>query len=738
MRKTKVGFAVLLTMVFLTSIVVIATPVFAEDISPTSIFMSKLEPELLAKLQENPNSVFRVVVVLNDGVSKDAARSLLLSLGGEINAEHNVINAISASIPGDKLQSVTSLGDVNKILIDGKKFLSPVPKAEENNDDDVVEDDVSYWYSQFPWQHDADEAWAMGIDGSGVIAAVLDTGLFYEHPDLAGVVLDYAVFTSEADVFPHDGYGHGTACASCIAAQAIVDWDLGVTDLYFKVKGVAPGAKILGAKVLTDAGWGWDSWIIRGIEWAVWSGADIISCSFGGLEIPNDGNDPTALALDAAAEKGVTSFVAAGNSQGFGTVASPGCAKDVITVGASTENSFPYTWLGYWPFAYADDYENDQLIFWSSGGSTADGRVDPDVSAVGAWGLTLDTHPYYLWLQFGGTSMATPVAAGVGALVIEAYRAAHGHSPEPGEVRNILMNTAEDLGYPANRQGAGRVDAYEAVLAAQCDCCYSDTGGIHAGILEPGEKYTSHLKFKEDIDYVCAERLEWIGDIFEEGLSTPDDEFLYFTVPAGTEYAQIKLMFPFNYSFGVYDMEDYDGSQWTDAHINTILYRIEEDGSWTMINYGYAHTNIQWFDASVTPGDYVLCMSHVAGEPITPVDVKIDFYEFAPWTWVSTHILGKNLKVNVKVPWGTAPGSYEGFVRVECDGDFINIPVVATVPAKTGKSFTVTANVVMEPRDSMSGDWVFIPVKVRKYRYITLTVSWFTPDADFDVYLITP
>lgn len=744
MRKTKVGFAVFLTMVFLTSIAVMATPVFAENASPTSFFMNKLEPELLTKLQENPNSVYRVVVVLNDGVSKDAARSLLLSLGGEINAEHSIINAISVSMPGDKLQSVTSLGDVNKILIDGKKFLSPVPKSDENGNNEV-EDTPFEWFSKFPEQVDADLAWDLGFTGDGVIAAVLDTGLFYEHPDLAGVVLDYAVFTSEVDSFPHDGYGHGTACASIIAAQANIDWDLGVPDVVFKVKGVAPGAKILGGKVLTDDGWGWDTWIIQGIEWAVSNGADIISCSFGGLEIPNDGNDPTALALDAATEEGVTSFVAAGNSQGFGTVGSPGCAKDVITVGASTQNSFSHNWLWYWPGTYSDPhedgFENDQIIYWSSGGSTADGRVDPDVCAVGAWGLTLDTYPYYLWFQFGGTSMATPVAAGVGALAIEAYRDAHGGaSPTPAEVKSILMNTAEDLGYPADRQGAGRVDAYEAVMAAQCPRCYSDTGEINTGIVEPGKKYISYIDFKCCIDFAYAERLELMEEesIFVEDLTTPDDAFVFFTVPVGAEYVQIKLMFPFDYSYGVYDMEDYDGSQWTDAHINPTLYRIGEDGSWTMINYAYAHTNVQWFDARVTPGDYVLWMDHLAAEPITPVDVKIDFYEFVPWTWVSTKILGDQLKVKVKVPWGTAPGSYEGFVRVNCGGDLISIPVVVTVPAKADKPFTVTANVLNEPRDSMSGEWIFIPVKVRKCRYITLTVMWLTPDADFDVYLIAP
>ncbi|MFX0096532.1 MAG: S8 family serine peptidase [Candidatus Hodarchaeota archaeon] len=900
MRKRKAFFALLLTTVFLTSMSVVITPAFTNDVSPTATFMSKLEPELLAKLQEHPDSVYRVVVVLNDGCSKAEARDLLLSLGGEISAEHNLINAISVSIPGDKLQSVTSLGAVNKILLDGKKFLIPVPK--EENDQNVLitvfdheysnwdhpaiatitipdrpiescrmvieahsdpdepflraihfflddigdpigvyrqgpgqvrgsvtlrpgetktwefdmshcmfakkfdpedpagstgpvngiyyrnfipqdEDDIigyfspgghtvkAYvtsqdiysgptqdswisiklyfefkveYYSPFPFWHEADKAWDMGVDGSGVTVAILDTGLYYEHPDLSGVVIGYEVFTSEVDVFPHDGYGHGTACASCVAAQGIVDWDLGVPGYIFKVKGVAPGAKVIGGKVLTDAGWGWDSWIIQGIEWAVCQGTDIISCSFGGLEIPNDGNDPTALALDAATKKGVTVFASSGNSQGFGTVGSPSCAKDVISVGASTENEWPLEWLGYWPAEYMNGsilYENDQLIFWSSGGATPDGRVDPDVCAIGAWGLTLNTYDDYLSLQFGGTSMACPVAAGVGALVIQAYRDTYGASPKPGIVKNILMNTAEDIGYPANRQGAGRVDAHEAVLAAKCERCYSDRSEIHTGILKPGQKYKTKIGFKENINDAYAIRFDLFDIQLFEGLSVeyPGDLF-FFSIPDGAEYAEVKLKFPPEYVFG--PIKDYDGSQWTDTHINTVLYRIEEDEGWTMINYAYAHTNIQWLDARVTPGDYVLWMwltgPYTVGLTVEPVDIEISSYESVPWDWVSTHISGKHLKVKVKAPWYTNPGSYSGFVIVECDGDFISIPLVVTVPAKICKPFTVNANVVMEPRDYISGDWIFIPVKVSRHGFITLTVSWLTDDADFDVYLIAP
>jgi subtilisin family serine protease len=700
--------------------------------------LGKLEPDLRAQIQMEPTGEYRVVVVLKDGVSKTAALDCIRGLGGKINAEHDIINAISVSLPADKIPALTALVDVDRILLDEKKYLIPVPQSDDSKI--AIEkflETYPYWYSQFPFWIGADKAWEMGIDGSGVTVAILDTGIFYEHPDLEDVVIDYEVFTSEADVFPHDGYGHGTACAGCVAAQGIVDWDLGVPGIYFKVLGVAPGAKIIGGKVLTDDGWGWDSWIIEGIEWAVESGADIISMSLGGLEIPNDGNDPTCLALDAATKRGVACFVAAGNDQGLSTVSSAGCGKSVITVGASTENSFIYWWLGYWPTWYADGYENDQLIFWSSGGPTADGRADPDVCAIGAWGFTLDTYPYYLWLQFGGTSMATPIAAGVGALVIQAYKQAHGDSPSPFGVREILMNTAKDLGYPATRQGAGRVDAEQAVLAALSERPYSDTDAINTGIVPAGYSYMTTSTFTDNIDSAYATKLEMFDSIVFEDLSVPyPGMFLSFEIPEGTEFADVRLKFPVEYAYGC-PVKDYDGSTWTDIHLNTALYHVE-DGNWIMINYAYAHTNIQWFDARVTPGSYVLWIWNAYPLTVEPVDVKITFYKFVNWNWVSTYSIGKQLFTKISVPKATAPGSYSGFVKVTCNDAQITIPVVVTVPAKLEQTFYLEANVVNEPRAYISGDWFYIPVKVSTIGHIMLTVGWTYPDADFDVYLIAP
>jgi len=708
--------------------------------------LDKLAPNLRAEIEANPTGDNRIIIVLQPGVDQTFAKNYITNLGGTVSAQYDIINAISATLSADKILPLTSLVGVDKILVDGKKYLPPDPLGDDSGSQPVPGPDPTAYYAQFPFWIGADKAWEMGIDGSGVTVAVLDTGIFYEHPDLEDVVIDYKVFTSEEDVFPHDGYGHGTACAGLVAAQGIETY-YG----FIKVLGVAPGAKVIGGKVLTDDGWGWDSWIIAGIEWAVQSGANIITMSLGGLEVPNDGYDPTSLALEAATKQGVTCFIAAANSQGAGTVSSPGVASDVITVGASTENSGPFYLYGYWPVnpGKVTGYENDQMIFWSSGGATADGRLDPDICAVGAWGETLDTYPYLLWLQFGGTSMATPVAAGVGVLVLQAYKQAHGVFPSPAVVREILMNTAKDLGLPADRQGAGRVDAYNAVEAALNSAPYSNTDEINK-MLPAGTRYATSSTFTSTINSAQATQLQYVNSTSFSGLSISGpgsgntnggSTWLPITIPAGIDYADVRMRFDPVVAYGT-PIHSYNGSTWTDVHINMALYKERTDGDPTdliLINYAYAHTNVQWFDARIDfgPGTYVLRFWN-AYPTISSVDVQVNFYKFVSWNWVSTTVTGKKLLTTMSVPSGTAPGIYSGFVKATVSGSPIDIPIVITVPAKLGQTFTVQTNVMNEPRTGDSGDWFYIPVKAFTIGNLMLTVTWTTPDADFDVYLVNP
>jgi subtilisin family serine protease len=276
--------------------------------------------------------------------------------------------------------------------------------------------------------------------------------------------------------FFYDFDGHGTSCAGAIASRG--SWS--------GFPGIAPAAKIVGIKSLS---WGnvelgelWaagfdvddsgglvyynpagvgvvdgvrapiisNSWGI-GFHYFDWFGFgyDYMSMLENALTVPG---------YLAPEFPGVTIVHAAGNGgAGYGTVTSPGSASGVITVGAST-NFISLGWMGY-P-TYGTHY--DQVIYFSARGPTLTGEIKPDVLNIGAWALTVAPLFDDGWTIFGGTSLATPLTAGVLALVKQANPAIN----DPRIMKSILMSTATNLHYNALVQGAGRVDAYSATLLA--------------------------------------------------------------------------------------------------------------------------------------------------------------------------------------------------------------------------------------------------------------------------------
>lgn len=148
----------------------------------------------------------------------------------------------------------------------------------------------------------APAAWKAGYTGKGVKIAVLDTGVDATHPDLKGQILATKNFSTSADT--KDRVGHGTHVSSIAAGTGAKSGG--------KFKGVAPDAKLLEGKVLDDDGYGTDSGIVAGMEWAAAQGADIVNLSLGGLDQP--GIDPLEATVNKlSAETGVLFAIAAGN-----------------------------------------------------------------------------------------------------------------------------------------------------------------------------------------------------------------------------------------------------------------------------------------------------------------------------------------------------------------------------------------------------------------------------------------
>lgn len=274
--------------------------------------------------------------------------------------------------------------------------------------------------------------------------------------------------------FIGDDDSHGTNCAGDIAAQGVItdpEWIGPINPLFAGagnavLSGMAPGAKVA---AFQHGFWlPFDSWVLAalGFDGIPNSGdeAQISSNSWGASATINDGWDETSrfahwLARNFAPH--LTFLVATGNGgHGYGTVTEP-TGGPIIDVGASTS----YGTLVYFEFVDPDQFTWGDVQPWSNRGPTTLGDVSPDVVAVGAWGT--GANPLNLYYGngqaaydiFGGTSMATPVAAGNMALVYQAFKAKHGRWPTWEEAKTILLNGASDLGYDVLTQGSGNVNA---------------------------------------------------------------------------------------------------------------------------------------------------------------------------------------------------------------------------------------------------------------------------------------
>jgi subtilisin family serine protease len=290
----------------------------------------------------------------------------------------------------------------------------------------------------------APEVWAGGNTGDGVDVAVLDTGYDPGHPDLKDVVEDSASFVPGQDVT--DRNGHGTHVASTIAGSGAASDG--------KEKGVAPGVDLHVGKVLANEGYGYDSWILAGMEWAARDAhARVISMSLGSSENA-DGQTVLARAVDElSAETGALFTIAAGND---------GTADAALTVGAV-------------------DSSDTIADFSSRGPRYGDDALKPEITAPGV-GILAARSQYIAtgsgyYMTASGTSMATPHVAGVAALVAAAHPDWTG-----SRIKDALISTAKATpDISADDGGNGRVNA-----AAAATATLTATGKIDAGIHSPG------------------------------------------------------------------------------------------------------------------------------------------------------------------------------------------------------------------------------------------------------------
>ena len=229
---------------------------------------------------------------------------------------------------------------------------------------------------------------------------------------------------------------------------------------------MAPQAHLVGVKVLGADGSGSFAGVMAGMQWTIDTmhqyNTRIASMSLGGpgaIEWTSSEEDSVNRQANAMVRAGIALYIAAGNNAVSAQIGTPGSAEDVITVGALDKDT--------------------SIAVYSSQGPTEEGRVKPNIAYMGSSIMSVAYNTGDQYTGMSGTSMATPGAAGVGALMLQANP-----NLSPFDIRNIMQETAtyrqchymganepcaEDL-IPKNRQnnvyGHGHVNSLEAVLEA--------------------------------------------------------------------------------------------------------------------------------------------------------------------------------------------------------------------------------------------------------------------------------
>ncbi len=405
---------------------------------------------------------------------------------------------------------------------------------------------------------------------------------------------------------------------------------------------------------------------------------------------------------------------------GFGTVSAPSGAQGVLSVGATGNQLYrvdgwnmydggPNPWYG-------------EVTGMTSTGPHAKGSHGPDIMTNGQFGYGADPLNQQIaniggfqgnnsWTLWSGTSLSAPNAAGIAALVFEAYVDAHGEAPDAATLKNIIMQGANDINNTPNLQGPGDANALNSVLIAQGEGLYSEEfqwrpgtnpeWGAHVehhvNILEPGDSHidtlTLHNWHDEEIEFeINAYREEHVGstqielnsgpagrvpfivinetgvyeliynetnenwDLGEEPIAVLDDP--------NAELFRFGTHTPKSQQNGAYSLAEF--YHWTDVNDNGSFDGLEERTriGYTLTNLdaiGFPHTSDYFtiHDAIERSEDGIIVqMNNVVGGDFD-FTLNIEQYNHVQWNWIEVD--------------GALPGTIDG-------EDFITYDMEAEVP----------------------------------------------------------
>lgn len=482
------------------SLFLLLTILFCNIITAQS--QNTIEFELQEAIKEKGNELISVNIVLKSQIDRQTLREIGSKAEDRDSRREAVVSELkrfSTETQKDVLsflQAEEKNATVKDIrchwlsnVINCKVTPDVIYKLAHHNDIEVIsynEDQILFWDEEMKAAEPtrgvtqnithvhADDVWDLGYTGEGVLVAVIDSGVNFDHIDLADHLWDggeaypnHGYNTYDDNNYDlEDGFGHGTHCAGIICGDGTSGTQTGL----------APDATLMCIKVVNNGGSGSASSMCAGMEFAIENGADIMNMSLG---IPHASTQARVMLRTScvnAMECGIVSTVAVGN-EGQLQISFPvpnnvrvpgGCPPPwihpdqeansggtscVVAVGAVNYNNERAPFSSYGPFTWQDtsfgDYPYDPEM----------GLIRPDVCAPGVGILSADPYNINGHTIMDGTSQAAPCVAGVICLMLE-------KDPDltPEEISMTLENTVFQLTENKdNYTGSGLVDALAAV-----------------------------------------------------------------------------------------------------------------------------------------------------------------------------------------------------------------------------------------------------------------------------------
>jgi subtilisin family serine protease len=540
----------------------------------------------------------------------------------------------------------------------------------------------------------------------------------------------------ELVAFEYDSESHGTMCASIVAAQGK------------NILGIAPDARIMSVRLGEEnellcllTALGYDGVPNTGDE------GDIISRSGGLMCQLNKGGDVSSAFLEYLSTNispKTTIVYANGNDgSGYGTC-NPPLGEHTINVGAT----YDLWWNG--------SSKKGDVTRFSSRGPNALGNVKPNLLAPGY--RTPDSLPLWIthsgkaaWDGWGaGTSAATPHAAGVIALIYQAYKERYERFPTSTEARDILMSSATDIDEEIFAQGSGMINATKAVEIA----CGMDGVLIEPALLiTPPIRAGSILEFNFTMTSYSGRQVrlipqQLIKDKRRDLTLTPEDES-FFIIPGdmlSCDLLKVSSYYPRdvrNTKLEKSEGYDIDLYNWRDSNGDGELQKDElESVALDIGDWGYGFTSeARMHDPAGRVDDGLAVGLKRRGETKgNETKVVIETFNWRPW---DIEIKADRNRANVSIAVPNATGTFQGKILLEGSGERQCIPISFSTYRYDEVSLNNTNEIYENARiygrfeGDGKGSWDsrFYPLYHRGHHIARIDATWEDPNTDIDIYL---